>query len=175
MDHALTTSRLLLRTANEGDAFVIEQFRERLSPWEPKDAQSAIKAWKQEQVEGRSIRFMLFFKDRPELPGLLGFCNFTQIFRGPFQACYLGYQIDRAHEGQGLMTEALTEAIAYMFNVQNIHRIMANYMPSNKGSARVLQKLGFTIEGLAKHYLLVNNSWEDHILTSLTNQHWLKR
>lgn len=70
------------------------------------------------------------------------------------------------------MTEALQIAIQYMFEEQNIHRIMANYMPSNMKSARVLQKLGFMIEGHAKEYLLINGKWEDHVLTSLTNPHW---
>jgi ribosomal-protein-alanine N-acetyltransferase len=60
-----------------------------------------------------------------------------------------------------------------MFEQQKLHRIMANYMPSNKRSARLLQKLGFVIEGHAKKYLLINGQWEDHVLTSLTNENWL--
>ena len=71
------------------------------------------------------------------------------------------------------MSEAIRKGIEYMFKEQNIHRIMANYMPSNNRSAQLLQKLGFNIEGQAKKYLLINNQWEDHILTSLTNQEWL--
>ena len=70
------------------------------------------------------------------------------------------------------MSEAVKRTIEYMFEEQNIHRIMANYMPSNTRSAKLLQTLGFTIEGLAKKYLLINGQWEDHILTSLTNQKW---
>ena len=70
------------------------------------------------------------------------------------------------------MSEAIKKAIDYMFCEQNIHRIMANYMPSNTRSAKLLKKLGFTIEGLAKDYLLINGKWEDHVLTSLTNRYW---
>ena len=65
------------------------------------------------------------------------------------------------------MSEAVKRAIQYMFEEQKIHRIMANYMPSNERSAQLLHKLGFTIEGLAKEYLLINGQWEDHVLTSL--------
>lgn len=111
--------------------------------------------------EGKAIRFLLFLKENPE-GELIGFCNFTQIFRGPFQACYLGYHIDASHEGKGFMSEAVAKATQYMFEMQNIHRIMANYMPSNERSARLLQKLGFVIEGHAKKYLLINGQWEDH-------------
>ena len=71
------------------------------------------------------------------------------------------------------MYEALETAIQYMFEQQNLHRIMANYMPSNEKSSALLKRLGFTIEGKAKKYLFINGCWEDHILTSLTNDQWI--
>lgn len=52
------------------------------------------------------------------------------------------------------------------------HRIMANVMPGNRRSARVLKSLGFRIEGRAKAYLLIAGRWEDHVLTSLVNPGW---
>lgn len=70
------------------------------------------------------------------------------------------------------MTRALRMALEYMFDVQNLHRIMAGYMPRNKRSESVLKRLEFTQEGLAKDYLLINGKWEDHVLTSLTNANW---
>ncbi|MCA2465422.1 30S ribosomal protein S5 alanine N-acetyltransferase, partial [Vibrio alginolyticus] len=32
--------------------------------------------------------------------------------------------------------------------------------------------VGFSKEGYAKDYLLINGEWQDHVLTSLTNPHW---
>ena len=101
-----------------------------------------------------------------------GYCNFTQIFRGSFQACYLGYKIDQELEGRGFMKEALECLIAYMFREQHLHRIMANFIPGNTRSEKLLNTLGFEKEGYAKKYLLINGEWQDHILTSLTNAHW---
>lgn len=72
----------------------------------------------------------------PDGTQMIGACNFSGIIRGAFQACYLGYHIDEAHQGKGLMQEALEAAIAYMFETQNLHRIMANYIPGNERSAR---------------------------------------
>lgn len=178
----LETCRLLLRLPNEADGIKIKAFDERnkehLSPWRSttgeakKDHKAQITQWDQEFKEDKSIRFLLFLKDNLE-GEIIGFCNFTQIFRGAFQACYLGYHIDKGFEGKGLMSEAVAKAIDYMFEQQNLHRIMANYMPSNEKSARILQKLGFVVEGYAKKYLLINGQWEDHILTSKTNESWL--
>jgi ribosomal-protein-alanine N-acetyltransferase len=79
---------------------------------------------------------------------------------------------DSKEEGKGLMFEALREAIRYVFVEKRLHRIMANYMPSNVRSANLLKKLGFVEEGYAKEYLLINGRWEDHILTALTNRGW---
>ncbi len=114
---------------------------------------------------------MVFFKAKTDGP-VIGLCNYTQIFRGYFQACYLGYKIDKMCEGKGLMTEALQASIDYIFNGANIHRVMANYVPSNNRSSNVLKNLGFEIEGHAKQYLLINNRWEDHVLTAKTNPNW---
>lgn len=177
----LKTSRLILRTSTESDSDRLKDFEERnishLSPWRSTTPglkigyKAQLEQWGQELKENKSVRFLLFLKERPENE-IVGFCNFTLIFRGPFQACYLGYHIDASHEKKGLMSEAVERAVLYMFEEQNIHRIMANYMPSNKRSAQLLNKLGFKIEGLAEKYLLINGQWEDHILTSLTNQNW---
>lgn len=177
----IKTNRLILRLPNEADSVRFRAFDERnidhMSPWRSapeeskKDHKTQLIQWEQEFKEGKSIRFLLFLKDHPE-GEIIGFCNFSQIFRGPFQACYLGYHIDAAFQGKGLMSEAVAKATQYMFETQNIHRIMANYMPSNKRSGRLLQKLGFVVEGHAKKYLLIKGQWEDHILTSLTNENW---
>jgi ribosomal-protein-alanine N-acetyltransferase len=103
---------------------------------------------------------------------VFGGAALSQISRGYFQACYLGYTIDAAHEGRGLMREALQALISFAFGDLNLHRIMANYVPRNQRSAALLKRLGFVIEGKAKEYLRINDVWEEHVLTSLTNQAW---
>ena len=119
---------------------------------------------------GSAVRFLIFHADNGPVP--IGKINYSQIFRGVFQACYLGYGIDKDFTGKGIMTQALRMANAYMFDKMNLHRIMANYMPDNIASGRVLEKLGFVIEGTAKDYLQINGMWRDHVLTSLTNAEW---
>ena len=102
----------------------------------------------------------------------MGQCTFSGIARGPFQAAYLGYGLDHRAVGKGLMTEALQAAIRYCFDQLNLHRIMANYMPTNVRSADLLKRLGFVPEGYARDYLFLAGQWQDHILTSLTNASW---
>mgnify|MGYP003503306207 FL=1 len=174
----LITTRLILRIITTTDTLNYVAFEERnkdhFTSWSPAqqfshdEYQNLIDTWVRDGQQGNSARFFLFLKDDAQ-EQIIGMCNFSNIIRGPFQACYLGYKIDHAYEGKGLMFEALQSAIAYMFDEQNLHRIMANYMPINIRSGKLLQRLGFSIEGEAKQYLLINGIWADHILTSLIN------
>ena len=170
-DIFLSSPRLILQTAIKEDCPGLEKV---FSPWESSttknglDYRDLIKRWNLEFEEGRSIRFLLTLKESVNNE-IIGICNFTQVMHGPFHACYLGYNLDKNYEGLGLMSEALNTTIPYMFKEQNIHRIMANYMPTNARSGKLLRRLGFIVEGYARDYLFINGSWEDHILTSLTN------
>ena len=114
--------------------------------------------------EGQSVQLAALDKNNS---AVIAVCNFTNIVRGPFQACFLGYSISKECEGKGYMQEILTVAIEYMFRHLGLHRIMANYIPSNVRSGKLLDKLGFEREGVAKSYLEINGQWADHILTSL--------
>jgi [ribosomal protein S5]-alanine N-acetyltransferase len=123
-----------------------------------------------ETSAGREMSFALLLQQDPsEVIGTIGLSN---IARGPFQACNLGYTLDKDHCGQGLMTEALRRVVAYAFSELNMHRLMANFLPENEKSERLLARLGFEREGLAKNYLFINGQWRDHVLTTLTNSSW---
>jgi ribosomal-protein-alanine N-acetyltransferase len=177
----LKTERLVLRLAVPDDVPEIlsfygrnDEFFRATDPARPQGFDTE-RFWL-EQVEKSLTEFyrdtsvrLLLFDARSRV---LGTAYFTQIFRGPFHACYLGYGLDQAEQGKGLMTEALTAAIAYMFDELGLHRIMANYMPHNAKSAAVLKRLGFVIEGQARDYLRINGAWRDHVLTSLINPGW---
>lgn len=99
---------------------------------------------------------------------MIGAANLSQISRGILQACFLGYDLDSEQQGRGYMNEALGAVVEYAFTTLKLHRIMANHLPENKKSARVLERLGFSIEGLAKDYLLIGGQCRDHLLMSLT-------
>ena len=127
-----------------------------------------LKQARAEFAAGRSMRLFVFARDEIGGP-VLGTCNFTQFVRGPFQACYLGFALDHAAVGGGLMKEATARGIEYAFGQLALHRIMANHVPENDRSAKLLNSLGFVVEGRAKNYLHINGAWHDHVLTSLTN------
>jgi ribosomal-protein-alanine N-acetyltransferase len=116
---------------------------------------------------GSSISLVVFDKSQSEI---ICSCTFSNIVHGAFQACNLGYSISEKKQGAGLMFEMLQASIQYVFTEYNLHRVMANYIPSNIRSGKLLHKLGFQKEGLAKSYLKIAGSWQDHVLTSKINQ-----
>ena len=146
-----------------------------MSPWEPlRDEQYLTKAHWQDlldqaqeiAVQGTGLKLSALNLERTEV---IGVCNFNNVVHGVFQACQLGYSVGAKYQGQGYMTEILTASLSYVFDTLGLHRVMANYMPRNKRSGALLERLGFEREGLAKSYLKIAGQWEDHILTSKIN------
>lgn len=146
-----------------------------LSRWEPARTTDYFSLSKtRERVEnnfkafqlGTSISLVGFNKDKSKI---ICQCSFSNIIHGAFQACNLGYSIDENEQGQGLMFEMLQASIQYVFNERQLHRIMANFIPSNIRSEKLLNRLGFQKEGIAKSYLKIAGAWQDHVLTSKLN------
>ena len=101
---------------------------------------------------------------------VIGSLHFSQVSRGAFQSAMLGYALDEAYVGQGLMNEAIAAGLEEVFSPRvNLHRVQAAYRPENLRSARVLERLGFHKEGLAPDYLYIDGAWRNHIVTSLRN------
>ncbi len=155
--------------------------REHLRPWEPRRAEGfhSLKAWQQrldersaEQAAGTAVYLLAYSATATETnpqAKIVACCSLTGISRGPFQACYMGYSVAQSHERTGAMQALCRHAIEHAFAVLKLNRIMANYMPANHRSGKLLQRLGFKREGFAKNYLHINGRWQDHVLTSLVN------
>lgn len=178
----IRTRRLRVRLARPGmeaamASFLADNFEGHLDRWSPPCAPgfftepfwaARLEQAVEEYRGDRGARFVLQPSEEDD-ERILGTINYTNVIRGSFQACHLGYQIARSHEGQGLMAEALRATNAFMFAARRLHRIMANYRPENFRSARLLQRLGFVREGTAAGYLYIDGGWRDHVLTALTN------
>ena len=62
----------------------------------------------------------------------------------------MGYCMSRAHWRKGIMAEALTALIAFLFDEVGFNRIEADHDIENPASGRVMQKAGMTFEGTAR-------------------------
>jgi ribosomal-protein-alanine N-acetyltransferase len=179
---AVDLSGYTLRRTQPGDAAAAAQYHRRnrahLATYSPVRVEAfytseywtlALEAHERAFREGRQLNTFLVHEADQRVVGELNLANFV---RGAFQAAYLGYSLDQALEGQGLMTRAVEALVQYAFTELHLHRVMANYVPSNERSARLLARCGFVREGFAQRYLLIAGRWQDHVLTARVAPDW---
>lgn len=175
----LETPRTVLAVQQPANADLLHAYqqenRQHLAPWEPeRDSQfHSVEACRARAalacrafLDGTAVNFIAIDKVSNRM---VAGCNFTHIVRGPLLGCNLGYSIAREYEGCGLMQEVAAAGIRYVFEEVGLHRIMANHMPANVKSERLLRKLGFEREGYARAYLKIAGKWEDMVLNALIN------
>lgn len=98
---------------------------------------------------------------------LLGGLTIGNIRRGAAQSATLGYWMGARHAGQGVMSRAVILACRFGFGPARLDRIEAGCLPENAASIRLLEKVGFRREGLARNYLNIAGMRRDHILFGL--------
>lgn len=106
---------------------------------------------------------------------VVGEINLNVVQRGPFQNAYLGYWIDEAVAGQGLMPESVVVVLCHAFEDLGLHRVQIAIIPRNQASRRVVEKLDIREEGTALRYLQINGVWEDHVRYAVTVEDWFAR
>ncbi|WP_240689072.1 GNAT family N-acetyltransferase [Ammoniphilus sp. YIM 78166] len=149
-----------------------------LEPYESKQRESHFTAEVQTEMIEQAMRnweqnlgysFGIFLKEKD---ALIGRVNLSNVVRGAWQSCTIGYFLDEDFNGRGIMTEAVGLSVDFAFTKIDLHRVQAGVMPRNLPSIRVLEKVGFRFEGLAKYYLNINGNWEDHNIYSITKEFW---
>jgi ribosomal-protein-alanine N-acetyltransferase len=176
----IQTDRLIIRLAEVTEVpEIVRYYRENhhhLQPFSPTFGGEQVDevAWREQVIERHlelsrheSFRAFIFLRAAPHR--IAGNINLTQVVRGAFQSCVLGYNLEESAQGRGYMTEAVRATVQLAFSEWKLHRVAASYMPRNTRSAAVLERCGFRVEGTAPAYLRINGAWEDHVLTAVIN------
>jgi len=188
----LRANRILLRPLVSSDFPAWREVRRRnrawLTPWEPTpppgqpdDTESRpafnarCGAREREWQLGTGYGFGIFVATAgggPRSGRFVGEINLSGVQRGPFQNAYMGYWMDEAEAGRGLVPEAVVVVARFAFEDLGLHRLQVAIIPRNRASRRVAEKLELREEGLAERYLAINGVWEDHIRYALTREEW---
>lgn len=108
-------------------------------------------------------------------PVPIGRMSLSNVVRGSWHSCTVGYFVSQHANNRGIATQAFTQAVRFAFQDAKLHRVQAAIMPRNIASLRVVEKVGFHYEGLAKYYLNINGVWEDPRIYSVTPELWTGR
>ncbi|WP_261623398.1 GNAT family N-acetyltransferase [Nesterenkonia marinintestina] len=124
---------------------------------------------------GASMPWLIWFAPRdagrtgapPEF-GLVGQLTVGPIIGGSARSTSIGYWMDEAHAGRGIMTAAVAAAVDHLLDVRGLHRVEIAVRPENLRSLRVVEKLGLREEGLRLRFLHIGGAWADHRIFAIT-------
>ncbi len=117
---------------------------------------------------GRQLRLMVdaYENDSPKTVGSIDLFDFDPAHL----RAGVGILIDGKERQKGYATEALKELIVYASSILHLHQLYCNILSSNHFSLKIFQSLGFSIIGLKKEWLKLNNSWQDEYMLQLLLQ-----
>lgn len=108
-------------------------------------------------IDGTSIDLGIFKDEK-----LIGKIKLSNIVYGILRNAFVGYSIDKEHQGKGYMKEALNTVCSYAFEEMGLHRLEASTLMDNSRSQGVLKACGFNELGVSEKYLYINGEWRDH-------------
>lgn len=91
---------------------------------------------------------------------IIGTCGFN-YFDEENMRTEIGYELDKEYWGKGLMKEALIWIIQMAFDEWKYNRIEAKVIPDNRNSIRLLEKLGFQLEGVMRQHEYTREVFHD--------------
>jgi RimJ/RimL family protein N-acetyltransferase len=85
----------------------------------------------------------------------------------------IGYALSSSYQGLGVMSAALAQLLPELFLRTAIERIEARCAVGNEPSRRLLEKLGFVLEGRLRGYFKLRGKRVDHLLYALLREDFL--
>ncbi len=120
---------------------------------------------------GTSYEFGIFESVTDELVGNIGIVNVNSRC----SHATLAYYVHPDRWGEGIATEAGELMLRYAFDTLGLNRVGAICMVHNDASRRVLDKLGFTFEGVARQEIMKDDIFYDVAHYGLLRQDYVKR
>lgn len=95
---------------------------------------------------------------------LVGACNLTSIKRGSMASVHLGYWVGKKYGRNGFARAAVRSSLRFAFEDLGLHRIEAAVRAENTASIKLLENVGFSLEGTARGLLKIDGQWRDHLI-----------
>ena len=152
----IETSRLILRRAVREDAapmfhnWASDPDVTKYLTWPAHSSitvsETVLKSWLQEYEKESYYQWMIVLKELGEPIGSISVVN----QRDDIAEAEIGYCIGKAWWHQGIMTEALTAVMDYLFDEVGMNRIEAKHDVNNPHSGAVMKKCGMRYEGTSR-------------------------
>lgn len=178
MQFICETERLILKVLNATDAFQVLAFlsgnKQLFEQYEGEKSDNfytmayikdMLTAEYNQIIKGYRLRYYIYLKSNPDR--IIGTVSLSGFRRTPYDSCNVGYKFDKDFHHQGYAYESLRFFLSNVVPQYRIHRITAYIAPDNWDSIRLIGRLGFSYEGIARGYAKVHGKWLDHLQYAL--------
>jgi len=87
----------------------------------------------------------------------------------------LGYWLDAAHQGRGIVTRSTARLTDYAFAKQDCNRVILHCAAGNVKSRAIAERLGFAQEGILREAEWLYDHYVDLVVYSMLKAHWVHR
>jgi RimJ/RimL family protein N-acetyltransferase len=174
----LETERLILRDFVKDDwrevlAYQSNPLYLRYNKWTertPESAREFVGWFLDHQVQEPRIKYQLavVLKSNNQLIGNCG----VRMDKADDVEANIGYELDPKHWNYGYATEAAHAIVDFGFRHFGVHRIWADLVADNVGSAHVLEKLGMKLEGRLREKAFFKGRWWDALIYAILANEW---
>jgi RimJ/RimL family protein N-acetyltransferase len=176
----LHTARLTLDELQSDDAAAFFGYRSdpaisRYQGWQPGSIDEALRFIEgtlaiAPDTSGSWYQRAIRLRDGGELIGDLGLHFAAEAER----TVEIGISIAPAHQGHGLASEALREALGYVFDGLHKHRVFASVDPRNLACIKLPEGAGMRQEAHFRESVWLGGEWADDIVFALLAREWRK-
>jgi ribosomal-protein-alanine N-acetyltransferase len=132
---------------------------------QPRSFSAMVRQMRGEAKAGRQLPFVVEFQGR-----FVGQVTVSNIVRGSAQFGSIGYWVDEAYAGRGIIPRAVAMVIDHCFGPVGLHRIDVAIRPENASSLRIVEKLQIKEIGFAPRFLHIDGDWRDHRIFAITRE-----
>jgi ribosomal-protein-alanine N-acetyltransferase len=119
----------------------------------------------------RNYQLAIVLKESGQLIGNCG----VRINDPELREANIGYELASSQWGKGYATEAARTMLRIGFQTLHMHRIWAETVAENRGSARVLEKLGMRLEAREREKVWIKDRWHDQLTYAMLDHEWQNR
>ena len=120
--------------------------------------------------KGESLKLGIVLKENDNVVGTISLKEFDLENKNS----ELGYWLGREYWRKGYMQEAIKLILDYGFNNFDLERIYAKVLHPNTASAKLLEKIGFVLEGKTRKSSLRRGEWMDEFIYGVIKEDYNK-
>ncbi|MEI8343542.1 MAG: GNAT family protein [Candidatus Moraniibacteriota bacterium] len=151
---SLKDSKDLVKNMNNWN--VIQNLSSLPFPYELKHARKFSGKIEREMKKDSPNDYVMVIEIEGEVVGAIGAHKIA-----PGHKAEMGYWLAEKHWGKGIMSEAVAKFMTHIFSQFKLRRIYSRAYAHNKGSMRVMEKVGMQFEGIKRKGALKNGKYID--------------